>query len=450
MRNVDVLEILKKFAALTENYQDKEKITNLVIKLITEELKFSLAGVFSVKDHYAGNVNVSSSNFFLEKVASILGTSFQSLTFDINHPDSIFNKAYREKKYQITEDVTPFTYGLNYNIKNLAGSFQTIKRLYGMKDLGLFPCFYKGNIKGFFAVGHPVKFTQEEIDILKVVANQLASYLSFADLTVDLENQNLKLEEELRKEKDMMDILGHELRTPLSIARNAAVMIEMTLKNDPENFSSKMKLKDNNDKVVENLRREVKILETVLSSTQIDNDRLSLVLEPVDCIDVVNDSIEGLKDGAIRKNLELKTEFPPELVYCLADRDQIQRIIDNLIDNAIKYTHKGSVIVRVERVQDQIKFTILDTGEGIPAEDIPKLGKKFFRSRMYLKTSEDNKMQVVRPGGTGIGLNVVFNLVRLMNGRLEIQSEVDKGSVFTVYMPATESAVTFESSFKQK
>lgn len=82
-----------------------------------------------------------------------------------------------------------------------------------------------------------------------------------------------------------------------------------------------------------------------------------------------------------------------------------------------------------------VKFSVIDTGEGIPKEDIPNLGKKFFRSRMYLDSSSDNNMKVVRPGGTGIGLYVVFNLVKMMSGRVEIQSEVNKGSTFSVYLP---------------
>lgn len=253
--------------------------------------------------------------------------------------------------------------------------------------------------------------------------------------TTEITKQRDEIAEQLRKERDMMDILGHELRTPLSIARNASGLIEMIMKSDTEQYTSKQKIIENNNKVLENLRREVKILETVLSSTQIDHNKIQLEIVKVDCNDVVNDAVEGLKETAVKKKLELKVELPQETLYCSADRDETQRIIDNLLDNAVKYTQQGSVTIKLEDVGNMVKFSITDTGEGIPKEDIPNLGKKFFRSRMYLDSSSDNDMKVVRPGGTGIGLYVVFNLVKMMGGKVEIQSEVNKGSMFGIYLP---------------
>lgn len=295
--------------------------------------------------------------------------------------------------------------------------------------------------------------TKEDIDLLKKLIESLTLDISksllykrvqdfnlilnnkIEEATRELKKRNDELAESLRKERDMMDILGHELRTPLSIARNASGFLDMELEKITSDSAPKALVKENNNKILENLRREVKILETVLSSTQIENEKIQLEITSVDFNDVVNDSIEGLKDLATKKNIDLKVDMPSEIIYCKADRAQTQRIVDNLIENAIKYTSEGSVTVKLEKDGDMVRLSVIDTGEGIPAEDIPKLGRKFFRSRMYLDSTNNNTLKVVRPGGTGIGLYVVFNLIKLMSGKIDIQSVVDKGSVFTVWLP---------------
>ncbi len=256
-----------------------------------------------------------------------------------------------------------------------------------------------------------------------------------AEQTYELQVKNKTLEESLRKERDMMDILGHELRTPLSIARNQIGYLELFLKNNPTLTSiERGTVEPYIQKSLENIRREVKILETILSSTKIENNRLQLTQSEIDCNELVKSSVEGMEEIAIAKGLVLKAETPDKPIICNTDKERLQEILFNLIDNAIKYTKEGSVTVKLEQDGDDVIFSVIDTGEGIPPEDIPNLGKKFFRSRMYLGSSGTG-VNVVRPGGTGIGLFVVFGLAKLMNGKIEISSEVNKGSTFKLKLP---------------
>lgn len=274
-----------------------------------------------------------------------------------------------------------------------------------------------------------IRLHQQTEDFNKILENKVS------EQTKELTDKNATLEENLRKERDMMDILGHELRTPLSIARNQIGAIELYLKSNTSASLEREKIEPYIGKSMENMRREVKILETILSSTKIENNRIELNITDVDCIDVVNDAVEGLQESAKAKNLELRSELPSTSITCKGDREKVQEIIFNLVDNAIKYTEKGSVIVKLEVINQEVKFSVIDTGEGIPAEDIPKLGKKFFRSNMYLESHIPGKMPVVRPGGTGIGLFVVFGLAKLMGGRIEIISELNVGSTFSFILP---------------
>ena len=220
-----------------------------------------------------------------------------------------------------------------------------------------------------------------------------------------------------------------------SIARNQIGYLELFLKNNPTLTSiERGTVEPYIQKSLENIRREVKILETILSSTKIENNRIQLTLSEIDCNELVKSSVEGMEEIAIAKGLVLKAETPDKPIICNTDKERLQEILFNLIDNAIKYTKEGSVTVKLEQDGDDVIFSVIDTGEGIPPEDIPNLGKKFFRSRMYLGSSGTG-VNVVRPGGTGIGLFVVFGLAKLMNGKIEISSEVNKGSTFKLKLP---------------
>lgn len=312
----------------------------------------------------------------------------------------------------------------------------------------------KDDLIGFIFLGHPEEshiYTISQQEMLTALAQTYALSLSRSQLynkvktfnkdlqheidnaTVQLQQKNKQLEEQLRKEKDMMDILGHELRTPLSIARNAVAMMKTAL---PKIKESDVQFELNNlyTKALENIRREVKILETVLSSTRIENNRIQITMEKVDVKDVVNVAIEGNMTDAVKKNLKLYTVSTEENILAFAARDQMQEVVDNLVSNAIKYTDKGEIRIELSKENGYVVVSVKDTGEGIPPEEIPNLGKKFYRINPYLSDGNE-RMNVIRPGGTGIGLYVVFNLVKLMRGTIEIKSQVGVGSNFTIRIP---------------
>ncbi len=251
--------------------------------------------------------------------------------------------------------------------------------------------------------------------------------------TKEIQQKNQELSEQLRKEKDMMDILGHELRTPLSIARNAVAMMKSAIGKVDES-DTQFELNNLYTKALENIRREVKILETVLSSTRIENNRVQIIMEKVDIKDVVNVAIEGNTSDSTRKGIKLYSVFGEGEIIAFAARDQVQEVVDNLVSNAVKYTEKGEIRVEAYKENGYVVVTVKDTGEGIPEDAIPNLGKKFFRVNTYLSDGNE-RMNVIRPGGTGIGLYVVFNLVKLMRGTIEIKSKVGVGSNFTIRLP---------------
>lgn len=306
------------------------------------------------------------------------------------------------------------------------------------KTIGLFFISHKKNT-GYFAK-EEIEGLARILRILTIATNRYILYKEQQDFSnvlqekIDKATKQLQLDyeelnETFRKEKDMLDILGHELRTPLSISRNAVDFLILMKKQ--KNLTDE-KLIQYLGIAKENLYREVNLLETMLSTTKLDNKKLNLDFVKVDLTDVVNDSLMGLTQKAKDKGLVISTEIPKEALV-LADRTRIQEVADNLIDNAIKYTNVGSIKISISKDEKFWVLSVTDSGIGIPKSDIENLGKKFYRVNNYINPKDkDINLNIVRPGGTGLGLYVTFGLVKAMGGTVNVESEVGKGSTFKV------------------
>lgn len=250
-----------------------------------------------------------------------------------------------------------------------------------------------------------------------------------------LEDALYQLKEARRQERDMIDVMGHELRTPISIVRNALVMVEKQM--ERQRMIASTDLHKYMDMALESTRREITLIETLLSATKVDAARMQLYFTKVGIKDVINDGIEGQKAQLEKKQEVTVTYNPPvEDIFVYADRTRMQEIMDNLYSNAVKYTLKGNITISTWQDKDFGWLSISDQGIGISAEDLQNLGKKFFRAKQYIGDGgEVEDTEVVRPGGTGLGLYVTYDLVRIMGGTLYINSEVGKGSTFTVSIP---------------
>lgn len=260
--------------------------------------------------------------------------------------------------------------------------------------------------------------------------------------TAELQKRINELNEIRAKERDMMDIMGHELRTPLSIIKISLGALDMHAEKHPETFGPQAYLAYQ-ERLRDAIAREIKLLETMLTSTKIDAARIEIVRERVNIVNVINDAILSQKEKAHDKGVEVRVENLPKEVFVYGDKVRLGEVVDNLVSNAVKYTEKGEVIVKIEDSdKEMVKVSIIDTGPGIPKEALPRLGEKFFRVGQYLGRQRANgssaspaSPDIVRPGGTGLGLYVTFGLVKLMGGKLTVESDVGKGSNFSFTVP---------------
>lgn len=218
--------------------------------------------------------------------------------------------------------------------------------------------------------------------------------------------------------------MSHEIRTPI----NAVIgMNEMILR---ENDNDTIQEYAYNIQRASNMLLE--LVNDVLDFSKIESGKLELVNENYDLASLLQDEILIMQVRAKEKPIEVQIDINPTLPSKLfGDEMRIKQILTNLISNAVKYTKEGKVTLQafcqwINEDTVNLGFSIIDTGFGIKEEDLPHL----FDSYKRLELSKNHNIQ-----GTGLGLNIVKNLVELMQGNIYVKSEYGKGSTFSIFIP---------------
>jgi signal transduction histidine kinase len=260
--------------------------------------------------------------------------------------------------------------------------------------------------------------------------------------TKELQAKVILLQEARRKERDMIDIMGHELRTPATIAKlNVELLHNLT----DEIINNKDKFKLYVSRIQNAVENEIKLINTLLSSAKLEGNRIEINPEEVNVLDEIEMTMHGHEIDAQEKNLKLLNQARPETPTIYADHARVIEVLNNLVDNAIKYTKKGSITIGTEYDDNSVTVSITDTGEGIREEDLQKLGQKFYRIDNYLDDKE-GRPDIIRPGGTGLGLYVAFGLIEKMGGNMQVKSVIDQGSSFSFTLPRYQGQVLMDKT----
>lgn len=225
-----------------------------------------------------------------------------------------------------------------------------------------------------------------------------------------------------RMKTDFVSSVSHELRTPLT----AIKAYTATILRD-QNMTEQTRCEFLNI-IDDESNRLARLIGDLLEVSRLDSGVVGITREAADIAAVINQVLSALGPVAEKKNIEVKVDTGDELGQLLGDESRIQSVVTNLVDNAIKFTpEKGQVCVSARQQAEELVIRISDTGMGIPEEALPKIFDRFYR--------------VYRPGkqiqGTGLGLAIVKKIVTMNGGRIEVESEVDKGTTFTVILPLT-------------
>ena len=246
-----------------------------------------------------------------------------------------------------------------------------------------------------------------------------------------LQNQltytNQELTRLLRANQDNLSVLAHELKTPLNSIIGYSELFLRDQQRKPEVKDNLPKL-DHIERVLRNGRQLLRLINDTLELSRADNGKMQLNLMLTDVPSLINSVIEVLDPLAHSKELEMVVDCSSAPEKVLTDSLRVQQIVTNLVSNAIRYTEVGKIQLTCQKFGDnQWAIAVSDTGRGIAPEDQARVFEPFFR----VGSSE----QFYLPDSTGLGLAIVSRLVKLLQGKIELVSQVGIGSTFTVIFP---------------
>lgn len=268
----------------------------------------------------------------------------------------------------------------------------------------------------------------------KLVASIVASPISEAGSGVIVMFRDITNEKrEEREQAEFVSTASHEMRTPV-----ASIEGYLGLALNPNTAQIDDKARDFILKAHQAAQHLGRLFQDLLDVSKADDGRMANVPRVLDIIPFVGELVQGLTQKATDKGLTItykpiggaQKQIAP-VYFVNLDNDHIREVTDNLIENAIKYTPAGEVVVDVTGSEDKVIISIKDSGIGIPAEDIPHLFQKFYR----VDNEETNQI-----GGTGLGLYLCRRLVETMGGRLWVESVYKQGSTFYVELPRIDNA----------
>lgn len=273
-------------------------------------------------------------------------------------------------------------------------------------------------------------FTKEDLEMVWLFAAQAAQAISNAifyeelekkvrERTAELEEANRRLVELGHVKNGFLDTVSHELRSPLTSIKAYS---ELLLKEKMEE-GRRLEFLKIIDKEAERL---AKLIDDLLDLSKIERGKVVLKFRRIDLGRIIMEVLENVRPAADEKGVEMRVSIQDEFPKIKADKAKIIQLIRNLLDNAIKFNHKGGrVLIKVLKKKDHIQVSIKDTGIGIRREDAERIFDRFFQI----------PQEGVRPRGTGLGLSIAKEIVSQHLGRIWAKSEPGKGTTFYFILP---------------
>jgi two-component system, OmpR family, phosphate regulon sensor histidine kinase PhoR len=221
--------------------------------------------------------------------------------------------------------------------------------------------------------------------------------------------------------QEFLSNVSHELRTPLTAIMAFVETLESGAKEDPASCQRFLSI------IRKNASRMHDLIDDILELTAIEGGNVQLRAAPVELHSVVDDVCASLTTQAEARAVTLQNDIAPgAMVY--ADSRRLEQMLTNLIDNGIKFSRENGTVTIDHESGTRDRIFVTDDGDGIPAQHLERLFERFYR----VDRARSREM-----GGTGLGLAIVKHLALLHGGEVTVQSELGKGSTFTVHLPKT-------------
>jgi heavy metal sensor kinase len=212
---------------------------------------------------------------------------------------------------------------------------------------------------------------------------------------------------------------SHELKTPICALRGEAEVLLSKVRSNEE-------YQEGLAHFIERFDQLNRMINDLILLSKTDSSQVELKMDPVRLSLLIHDIGDLFQVLAEQKNISLNID-PCQETVVMGDKIRLQQLFTNLIDNAVKFTPEGgSIRIRVEKNRDFVQVKVKDTGIGIPKEEQENIFKRFYRV---------DKSRSKETGGVGLGLSIAEWIVHAHHGKIKVESEFNKGSAFTVYLP---------------
>ncbi|MBN2097737.1 MAG: GAF domain-containing sensor histidine kinase [Candidatus Omnitrophica bacterium] len=296
---------------------------------------------------------------------------------------------------------------------------------------------------GLMIVGNDLPYTQAtegDLEILSILAGQIAGGLEnvrlyeqlwhshqdleqrVAERTKELALANEKLKKIDKLKSEFVSAVSHELRTPLtSIKGYAAILMAGKLGEVPEAVKERLK------KINLHSDTLTKMVNDLLDISRIEAGKVTMKLQSLNIKEAVTEAVDLIAPQLKEKKIQLSIEVAENLPSCLADKIQLERVLTNLLGNALKFTgEKGKISLKAKEEKDALQIDVQDSGIGIAKEELSNIFEEFYRA--------DNPInQKVK--GTGLGLALVKRIIEAHQGKIWVSSEPKKGTTFSFTLP---------------
>jgi signal transduction histidine kinase len=289
--------------------------------------------------------------------------------------------------------------------------------------------------------GDEIEWLGEELNKmvreLKVLYETLEQKVK--DKTAELKEANSELEQANRSlvkannaKDEFLSVMSHELRTPLNVVMGYTQLLKYGVLGEINPEQDKAL-----DKVIARSKDLLRMISEVLQVTSIEAGKVNVEIQEIDLAQLF-DELKSSYEIALEKKLTVNWDYPANATSIKTDGDKLKHIIQNLINNAIKFTDEGRVDVsaRFYRDKNAAEIKVADTGTGIAQELLPSIFEKF----RQLDSSPTRNHE-----GAGVGLYIVKKYTEILGGEIEVESTVGKGSVFTLRIPSWHIHGSFSS-----
>ena len=267
----------------------------------------------------------------------------------------------------------------------------------------------------------PGAFSQNTVELMKTFAAQSALAIQNARLFHEIEDKGRELEIASRHKSQFLANMSHELRTPLNaILGYTELVLDAIYGEVPEKMRGVL------ERVQTNGKHLLGLINDVLDLSKIEAGQLTLSLSDYSLANLVHGVYAAVEPLAAKKNLALTTKIAPSLPAGHGDERRLSQVLLNLVGNAIKFTDKGEVAIEASLADGSFRLAVRDSGPGIAAADQVKIFEEF--------QQVDNTL-TKQKGGTGLGLAISKRIVEMHGGRIVVDSEVGRGSTFTIKLP---------------